>query len=240
MKNDTFLTHSIGGNTASNARNLSMNSVQGHHHSLFGVERYADTNTLRWSMSVGCLLDPDSPAARYSASNVYKRPILGLGMILGGSQGNTLVISDLHLPYHHKDTFSFLEALNHEYKFTQVLNTGDLFDHHRGSYHEDEPDALDAESEYRQAKKYSHELEQMFPEMVITTGNHDFLPQRKLKTVGLPVSMLSDYNKLYDLRGGWQWPKQYRFNSYGGFPVTHPMVLNKRGRWDKVIMRVKC
>lgn len=237
MKNDTLMAHSISGNTASNARNLSINSIQGHHHSLFGVERFADVATLRWSMTVGCLLDPDSPAARYARGQVLKRPILGSGMILG-ERGHTLVISDLHLPYQHKDAFDFLAALHSYYVFDRILNTGDLFDHHRGSYHEDEPDSLDAEQEYSLAKKYGKQLEQMFPSMVITPGNHDFLPQRKIKSAGLPVSMLSDYNKLYDLSGDWKWPREYRFDSWGGFPITHPMVLNKRGRWDRVIMKL--
>jgi len=237
MKNDTMMTHAISANTANNAAKLSHNSVQGHHHSSFGIERYADANQLRWSMSVGCLLDPHSPAARYNAS-VLKRPILGTGMTLG-SKGNILFISDLHMPYQHRDAMDFLWALHQEYDFQHIMNVGDAIDHHRGSYHESEPDSYDAETEYTLAKKYAQELELMFPKMIITKGNHDVLPQRKLKTVGLPASMLSDYNTLYGLKGGWTWTDRHLFDSLGGYPFCQPMVLNKRGRWDKDIMRVK-
>ena len=235
MKSDTLMIHSMSGNTLLNATRFSHNSVQGHHHSLLGVERYADRGMLRWSMTVGCLLDPNSPAARYAQGNALKRPILGVGMILGDN-GNTLIISDLHLPYQHRDAFSFLEALESKYNFTQVLNVGDLYDHHRGSYHESEPDAHGEEREYLLAGRAAHRLQEIFPNMVITSGNHDALPQRKMRTIGLPMSMVSDYNALYGTEDTWEWKKEHWFSSMQGFPVTHPMVLTRRGRWDKVVM----
>lgn len=229
------MVHSIGGNTLSNAARFSHNSVQGHHHSLFGMERYADKGLLRWSMTVGCLLDPHSPAARYIQRVVLKRPILGVGVILS-ERGNILIISDLHLPYQHKDAFDFLVALKRRFKFKHILNVGDLYDHHRGSYHESEPDALGEEEEYAAAQKYALELQSVFPKMVITEGNHDCIPQRKLRTVGLPTSVLSDYNKLYGTKPTWIWKREHWFDSLGGFPVPVPMVLDRRGRWDKSIM----
>jgi hypothetical protein len=234
-KDDTLMCHAISSNTLTNATRYSYNSIQGHHHSIMGVERYADADKLRWSMTVGCLLDLHSPAARYGARAVIKRPILGTGMRLGGDK-NILVISDLHMPYHHKDAFDFLYALECQYNFDEILNVGDVYDHHRGSYHESEPDSLGEEEEYYAAKHAAHELQSLFPEMVITQGNHDAIPQRKLKTVGLPAAMLSNYNSLYGTEETWEWKYEHRFNSGGGFPITHPMVLNKRGSWDKKVM----
>lgn len=235
-KTDCMVRHSIGGNTATNACRFSYNSVQGHHHSLFGVERYADSLVPRWSMSTGCLLDPKSPAARYASGSVLKRPILGLGMTLS-EKGHILFISDLHFPYHHKDTFDFLYALDSYYQFCEIVQVGDLFDHHRGSYHESEPDAFNPEDEYEAAKEAAWILQDLFPVMTITNGNHDDLPKRKLKTVELPTSMLSDMNKVYELENTWTWVDEYHLNTLGGYPVTHPMILNKRGRWDKNIMK---
>lgn len=228
------MVHSIGANTLSNATRLSHNSVQGHHHSVAGVERFADEGNTRWSMSVGCLLDPESPAARYGRSGVVKRPILGSGMCLS-EQGNTLYISDLHAPYQHRDALDFLYALENHYQFAQVFQVGDLYDHHRGSYHESEPDALNAEDEYEAAREFAHDLQDIFPDMVISCGNHDHIPQRKLKTVGLPVSMLSDYNQLYGTENTWKWCERHWHDTLGGFPIHVPMITNKRGRWDGVI-----
>lgn len=236
-KEDTLMVHSLSTNTLNNAMRFSHNSIQGHHHSVFGVERYADKGMLRWSMTVGCLLDPDSPAARYAQKQVLKRPILGVGMLLG-EQGNILVISDMHLPYQHVDALDFLWELHCHYHFSTILNVGDLYDHHRGSYHESEIDAMSEEEEFEAAKQYAWELQSMFPEMTITEGNHDAIPMRKAKTLGLSASMIKDYNQMYETDTTWTWTREHWFDSKGTFPVTHPMVLNKRGRWDKCILKV--
>jgi len=80
--NNCMMIHNLTANTLSNARNYSHCSLQGHHHSLFGVEYFADHETLRWSMSVGCLIDTDSPAFNYGRQQMIKRPVLGCGAII--------------------------------------------------------------------------------------------------------------------------------------------------------------
>jgi len=126
-----------------------------------------------------------------------------------------------------------LYATKRKYKCVDILNVGDVVDHHRGSYHESEPDALDAEAEYFAAKRDCQVLQEMFPKMIITRGNHDNIPTRKLMTAGLPTSMLKDYNALYGLKDTWDWVETHKFDSLGGIPILVPMQLNKKGRWDK-------
>lgn len=223
--------HSISANTINNAAKFSHNSIQGHFHSSFAIAYHADKARIRWSMSVGALLDPNSPAARYGAGAILKRPILGCGLLLS-HEGNTLVIPDMHLPYQHQDAFNFLWNVAEAYDCIRILNVGDLYDHHAGSYHESEMDAYNAEDEYRLSKMYAKELQDMFPNMVITNGNHDKIPVRKLKSVGLPPSMLSNYNNIYETKDTWVWCDEYWFDSLGSQPMLVPMVLNKKGRWD--------
>ena len=79
---DCLMTHSIGANTLSNARNHSHSSIQGHHHGKFGIEYFGDTNMLRWSMSVGCLIDASHPAFNYGSKATLNRPIIGCGGII--------------------------------------------------------------------------------------------------------------------------------------------------------------
>ena len=43
---------------------------------------------------------------------------------------SVLVISDLHIPYHHPDAFKFLAALKKKYKPDLVVNIGDEIDQH--------------------------------------------------------------------------------------------------------------
>lgn len=80
-----LLTHSISTSTKGNAQKFSHCSVQGHHHSEYGIEYAADTETLRWSMTVGCLIDPHHRAFDYASKAVVKRPILGMGALLDDS-----------------------------------------------------------------------------------------------------------------------------------------------------------
>jgi hypothetical protein len=232
---DSLMTHSVSPNTRNNAARYSHNTVQGHHHSVFEISYYADMQQIRWSMSVGSLLDPHSVAAKYAAGNVLKRGLLGCGVIVSEKTENKIVMSDLHIPYQHKDAFDFLWAVKKEFKCDETFNVGDVIDHHQGSYHESEPDALSPQDEFNKARVQCAELEARFPKMVITQGNHDCIPQRKLKTVGLPAEMINDYNALYRLKGGWSWVKNHKFDSGNGRPVLVPMTLNKRGRWDKKV-----
>ena len=231
---DTMMVHSVISSTKNNAARFSHNSIQGHFHSNFEISYAADTNQIRWAMTVGCLMNPDGVAARYGSGIILKRPILGCGVVVS-SKGNYLIISDLHIPYHHRDAFSFLESVSEYYDCKVILNVGDMIDHHAGSYHESEPDALSPEEEYYQSMEYCNELQDIFPSMIITEGNHDKIPQRKLKTCGLPASMVYDYNKLYKLDAKWKWVDKYTFNSNGGQPVLVPMVLNQKGRWNKKV-----
>ena len=235
---DTLMAHSLSSSTLNNATKFSHHSIQGHHHSTQGIERFADKGKLRWSMSVGCLIDPDAPAARYGSKNVFKRPILGCGVLIG-PKGGTLVVPDLHLPYQHADAFQFLQALDRRYRFKRILCVGDIFDHHRPSFHESESDAMNSEDEYTQAVEDSQKLQKMFPNMIITIGNHDAIPVRQAKAVGLPLGMLSDFNKVYGLKPTWKWVDQHWFDSWGSYPVVIPMVLRKNGRWDGNILSLR-
>ena len=67
---------------------------------------------------------------------------------------SVLVISDLHIPYHHQDAFEFLKALKKKYKPDLIVNIGDELDHHAISMHEHNPDLMSAGDELKQSKEY--------------------------------------------------------------------------------------
>lgn len=177
---------------------------------------------------------PSWSRSKVRTRNYLKTTYIGNRRFLGQEE-NYLVISDLHIPYHHKDSFDFLWAVYSYYECSKVLNVGDVIDHHAGSYHESEPDALNSEDEYLQSQKYCRELQEIFPFMIISEGNHDKIPKRKLKSVGLPQTMAYDYNLMYGLEDGWKWKEKHTFDSKGGQPVLVPMVLNNKGRWNKQV-----
>ncbi|MGA1049627.1 MAG: metallophosphoesterase, partial [Minisyncoccia bacterium] len=92
---------------------------------------------------------------------------------------SVLVISDLHIPYHHKDAFKFLKAIKKEFKPDTVINIGDLLDFHAISMHEHNPDLPSAGYELDIAREYVKELENMFPVVTEVDSNHSSLVYRR-------------------------------------------------------------
>lgn len=123
----------------------------------------------------------------------------------------TLFISDTHVPYQHPDAFSFLYALMDYYQFDRICHVGDIVDNHYPSFHEKEPGCLGGSEEIEASRHYLQELEKMFPEMLISEGNHDILAKRKANAAGVPLEWVSDQNKVYGLRGGWKWQPDHMF-----------------------------
>jgi predicted phosphodiesterase len=118
---------------------------------------------------------------------------------------SVLVISDLHIPYHHKDAFDFLKALKAKYKPDLIVNIGDELDHHQISMHEHNPDLMSAGDELRTSREYIKELEKIFPEMTIVHSNHSSLVYRRALKYGLPKDYLKSYNEFLGVGKGWAW-----------------------------------
>ena len=83
-----------------------------------------------------------------------------------------LFISDLHIPFHHEDSFDFLRHLKQKYKPTRVICLGDELDKHSLSYHEHDPNGYSAGHELEVSIPYIKELEEIFPKMDIIESNH--------------------------------------------------------------------
>ena len=116
-----------------------------------------------------------------------------------------LVISDLHIPYHHRDSFEFLKALKKKYKPDLVVNIGDEIDCHALSFHDSNPDLPSAGDELVLAKGYIKELEKIFPKMTLVESNHSSLVYRRGLKHGMPKAMLRSYNEFLGVSKDWEW-----------------------------------
>jgi len=146
-------------------------------------------------------------------------------MEVDGEARPHLVFSDVHAPYHHKHAIEFLSYVHKKYNCrSHVYCGGDLFDWHRASRHLSETDAMSADEELRQAQKFSKAMSRVFPNGTLLLGNHDRIPERQLKELGVPTSVLRDYNKLYALPSGWKVKKMYEVIKDNGLDV-----LNEHG-----------
>ena len=122
---------------------------------------------------------------------------------------SVLVISDLHIPYHHQDAFEFLKALKKKYKPDLIVNIGDELDHHAISMHEHNPDLMSAGDELKQSKEYVRDLEKIFPRMTLVHSNHSSLVYRRALKYGLPKDYLKSYNEFLGVGDGWKWVDDY-------------------------------
>jgi hypothetical protein len=97
-----------------------------------------------------------------------------------------IVISDMHIPYHHPDTFKFLKALDKTFNATRIINIGDEVDAHGISFHDSDPDLLSPGDELRAAQKELKTLVKIFPKMDLVHSNHGSLLYRRGKAGGIP------------------------------------------------------
>tara|TARA_Y100000004_G_scaffold112964_1_gene126825 strand:+ start:1445 stop:2146 length:702 start_codon:yes stop_codon:yes gene_type:complete len=115
-----------------------------------------------------------------------------------------LIISDLHIPYHHKDSFNFLKEIKKEFKPDKIVNIGDSLDQHALSFHDSSPDLYSAGHELQKAKEYIKELEDIFPEVIEVDSNHSSLIYRRALKHGLPRAYLKDYGDFLETKK-WKW-----------------------------------
>tara|TARA_R110002012_G_scaffold6580_4_gene31347 strand:+ start:964 stop:1662 length:699 start_codon:yes stop_codon:yes gene_type:complete len=118
-----------------------------------------------------------------------------------------LFISDLHAPYHHKDSLAFLEAVKNKYKPTRVVNVGDEADNHALSFHNSDPDLDSAGIELKRAKRYIKKLEVLFPKMELVHSNHGSMVYRKAKFAGMPRHVVRPYEEVLGTKK-WTWSNE--------------------------------
>ena len=116
-----------------------------------------------------------------------------------------LLISDMHIPYHHPDTLDFLTHLKKKYNPTRVICLGDELDKHALSYHDHDPDLPSAGDELRRSIPVIQEIHRLFLVMDIVESNHGSLVWRKAKTNGIPRQYIKSYNDVLGVDDGWKW-----------------------------------
>ena len=115
-----------------------------------------------------------------------------------------LIISDLHVPYHHTDSFAFLREIKKQYKPDVVVNIGDLLDFHAISMHDHNPDLPSAGDELNISKEYIKELESIYPEMIEVDSNHSSLVYRRALKYGMSTQFLKSYGDFLGTKK-WKW-----------------------------------
>ena len=116
-----------------------------------------------------------------------------------------LLISDMHIPYHHPDALEFLQHLKEKYSPTRIICLGDELDKHALSFHDSDPDLPSAGDELRASLPVIKQLREMFPVMDILESNHGSLLYRKANHHGIPRQYLKSYNDVLGVDDSWRW-----------------------------------
>jgi hypothetical protein len=143
----------------------------------------------------------------YEIYDTYKKVMKNLRTASTRKEDNRriLLISDMHIPYHHPDTLKFLQHLKDIYNPTRVICLGDELDKHSLSFHDSDPDLPSAGDELRASLPVIQKLKEMFPIMDILESNHGSLLYRKAHHHGIPKQYLKTYNEVLGVDDGWQW-----------------------------------
>ena len=94
-------------------------------------------------------------------------------------------ISDTHLPFSHPSYLDFCQETFDAHHVNTIVHMGDFVDNHAMSFHPTDPDGLGAGDEFGEAMCQAREWYEAFPVVKWVTGNHDRIPQRRVKAAGL-------------------------------------------------------
>lgn len=118
---------------------------------------------------------------------------------------SSLVLPDLHFPFHHPASLDFLADLRRQYRPKVVVCIGDLGDQHGWSRHDRLPDAPGQAEEYRLTLAACRDLYKLFPRVLACVGNHDTRLAMKALRAGIPSSLHRTVATIYESPRGWQW-----------------------------------
>lgn len=124
-----------------------------------------------------------------------------------------LLIPDVHAPYQHKDTLSFLSGVADKYCPDRVFQLGDWTDSYCFSRYPKDIEHEDTySSEYRKVRKFTEGLTTLFPEGTAIKGNHDARAWERAKVAGIPKGILIPYERVIGLEdSNWSMVWDYNF-----------------------------
>ena len=120
----------------------------------------------------------------------------------------TLVMSDMHWPFEHRKALQFCADTYAAWDCDKVICTGDAVDHHNISRHLSETDAMSANQEVAKVKKCVALWSSVFPDIDFVLGNHDLIPYRQAKELGIPKCYMRELQEVYEMPGGWKFYKK--------------------------------
>ena len=103
---------------------------------------------------------------------------------------------------------------------TRIIHIGDFVDWHAASRHESEVGYADVCGEYEKAyEQVQHQASVFGNKIECMIGNHDCIPQRTLKSLGMPSALLRNYNEMWGV--DWTFHPRYTKLQIQDYQVMH-------------------
>lgn len=114
------------------------------------------------------------------------------------------IIGDTHIPYELDGYLEFCADTFDLWGVDTIVHIGDMFDNHALSFHDSEPLLQGVTGEWEEAKERARQWYNMFPEATLIEGNHDRIPARQLRKLGMePSIFLKPIEELMGMPDGW-------------------------------------
>ena len=146
-----------------------------------------------------------------------------------------LVVPDTHAPGMRRGFVDFLKRIADRWSIDRVVHIGDLVDLAALSFHEKHVALRNAVAETRTAHRQVQSLVRAFPEADWLIGNHDALPERQARTVGIPESMLREPGEYWQV----PWVVHPRFSKLVIDGVIYAHGDSGRGGQNAAIKQAK-
>ena len=119
------------------------------------------------------------------------------------------IIGDTHLPFELEGYLEFCQETFEQWGVDTVVHIGDFIDNHSLSFHDSEPMLHNVVGEYESAVARAKGWYEAFPELTLIMGNHDRIPARQLRKLGMePSIFLKPLEELMEMPDGWDIAEQ--------------------------------
>ncbi len=115
------------------------------------------------------------------------------------------IIGDTHLPFELEGYLEFCIRTFDAWDVDTIVHIGDMFDNHSLSFHDSEPMLHNVGGEYESAYDRAKDWYCAFPEATLIMGNHDRIPARQLRKLGMePSIFMRPMEDLFGMPEGWK------------------------------------
>lgn len=116
-----------------------------------------------------------------------------------------LIFNDVHLLYADEKAFRFLSRMKVKYNPDRVICAGDLCDFYAISRYPKDPNHPDSMAqELKKVRSGVRRLAKIFPDLILTMGNHDDRYAIAYSSAGLIHDMMLDFGSIIGAPSGWK------------------------------------